>query len=630
MSLNYVTLTIDLYDAQGKQITRGTAVFTPTSTLKDTTNNQIIPTTPVSIDLSTTRSVTLLATDNGTLSPSGWAWNVELITFGYQDSFVVFLPFSGGATQHLADLAPLSTAPSLTTASPALVPSGDTSGTADTLAIQTALNAAPAGGAVLLAPGTFYLNTTLTVPTQVGLVTSGADSLNSPPGGVVLQPTASFSGSSVVALNNYSVLSGISINGSNLPAGNVTGIEGAGANRCILNYCCVYKVTGVGIDATSVSIGWHVSHCRVDGAGSNGVQIANHTDGLWLDVYVIGCTGHAWSISGSPANSRFVACRAEWSGAGKDGYHLTSAWGSGTGSGGCTFVGCSTDRNDGNGFFCNATGTVPVLLTGCQFRRDGRNGGSGAGGFAGISINGSTLPITVTGYSVFPGVDDGGAGTNSPQYGLSLINAPQNVVIGEGYLQGNTASRNWDNTGSDITFTEALIGASGPTSAPVLDTTAYRTSISAPVVVSNTAAETTLVQLSLPPGVLQPDSTYRINVMGTIATVATSGSLTFKAYMGSTAAAQQPNMPSNAGFSTSAFWLEMYVSVDSTGVSGTYVAHGRGEIEFSSRVNLATSSTTTTAVNTTGSVPIKLTATWATASASNVLTASIASIEKVA
>ena len=44
-------------------------------------------------------------------------------------------------------------------------------------------------------------------------------------------------------------------------------------------------------------------------------------------------------------------------------FHLTGAWNTGTGSGPFTMTACSTDRNQQNGFYCNATGTAPVRLT---------------------------------------------------------------------------------------------------------------------------------------------------------------------------------------------------------------------------------------------------------------------------
>jgi len=63
-------------------------------------------------------------------------------------------------------------------------PSGDTSGVKDSAAIQTALNNCPVNGVVLLAPGTFYIGTTLTIAnSNITLRGSGA-------GATVLYQTA--------------------------------------------------------------------------------------------------------------------------------------------------------------------------------------------------------------------------------------------------------------------------------------------------------------------------------------------------------------------------------------------------------------------------------------------------------
>ena len=68
-----------------------------------------------------------------------------------------------------------------------------------------------------------------------------------------------------------------------------------------------------------------------------------------------------------------MSCRAEWAGAGYDGFHISGTWNTGQGAGGCSFVACSTDRNDNYGVNITATGTSPLIFSGCMLRRDGRN-----------------------------------------------------------------------------------------------------------------------------------------------------------------------------------------------------------------------------------------------------------------
>jgi hypothetical protein len=205
----------------------------------------------------------------------------------------------------------------------------------------------------------------------------------------------------------------------------------------------------------------------VGSCGGNGIGLSNHADGLWFDVHALANTGHGFSIAGSPANSRFTGCRAEWSGIGKDGFHLTSAWGTGTGSGGVVFSGCSTDRNDNHGFGITCTGTVPILIDGCMLRRDGRNNNTGGGSFAGLSVNGATCPVLASGLTVFPGVDDNGTGTNSPQYGLALGSSQTLVAVTGAYLQGNTAGIN-GTSGASYRNVWTSAGTTAAPSAPAL------------------------------------------------------------------------------------------------------------------------------------------------------------------
>ena len=113
MALNYVTLTLDLYDGQGNYPITGTASFTPSVQLTDTTDHELIIQAPVVVAFrpSAVPAVSLLATDNGAVLPSGWAWTVSFTgVSGNPAGFSFFLPFSGGAAQNLSSLSPVSTA----------------------------------------------------------------------------------------------------------------------------------------------------------------------------------------------------------------------------------------------------------------------------------------------------------------------------------------------------------------------------------------------------------------------------------------------------------------------------------------------------------------------------------------
>jgi hypothetical protein len=111
MALNYVTLILDLYDGQGNMVISGTAALVPSAQLTDTTDNQVITQAPVPgvFHSSGFPNVKLLATDNGALAPAGWGWTVSYSGVpGSPAGFSFFLPFTGGATQYLSSLTPVS------------------------------------------------------------------------------------------------------------------------------------------------------------------------------------------------------------------------------------------------------------------------------------------------------------------------------------------------------------------------------------------------------------------------------------------------------------------------------------------------------------------------------------------
>jgi hypothetical protein len=160
MSLQYVTLTLDLYDGQGNAIIAGEALFTPTAQLTDTTNHELIvqSAVPAVFHSAGTPTVKLLATDNGPPAPAGWAWTVTFSgVAGNPASFNFLLPYASGASQNLSAQAPVSAPSSLlgsTAAGVSVYPSGDTTGATD----QAAITAAEALARVVwFAPGTFYV-----------------------------------------------------------------------------------------------------------------------------------------------------------------------------------------------------------------------------------------------------------------------------------------------------------------------------------------------------------------------------------------------------------------------------------------------------------------------------------------
>jgi hypothetical protein len=136
--------------------------------------------------------------------------------------------------------------------------------------------------------------------------------------------------------------------------------------------------------------------------------------------------------------------------------------------------------------------------------------------------------------------------------------------------------------------------------------------------------------------------TLKFTLIGSISTLATSGALTFKVYLANAAATQTFVMPSQASALTSCpFVLEIWAQVRTTGSTGTFIAGGYGMMwpttttvayiipaSGTSTATTTTLNTVTTIANAGGVKPLAVTATWATASASNILRVELATIER--
>jgi hypothetical protein len=126
-------------------------------------------------------------------------------------------------------------------------------------------------------------------------------------------------------------------------------------------------------------------------------------------------------------------------------------------------------------------------------------------------------------------------------------------------------------------------------------------------------------------------SAVRIQVFGTIQVQSTSGPLTFTTYVGTNASAETFVMPTQTSAAGPVpFTLDAICVVRTASATGTYVTNGYGRIEFATPVLLTPSSIATAVVDTTVASPlIKITATWGTNSATNILKVETATIERV-
>lgn len=159
MTLNYVTLTLDLYDGQGNPVITGSALFTPTAQLTDTTNHELITqaAVPAAFHAGGLPAVKLLATDNGPPAPAGWAWTVTFTGVPGNPAAQTFLLPYGGGTANFSSVTAVAAPSALlgsTAAGVTVYPSGDTSGVTDTANITAA---EATGRKVWFAAGNFWV-----------------------------------------------------------------------------------------------------------------------------------------------------------------------------------------------------------------------------------------------------------------------------------------------------------------------------------------------------------------------------------------------------------------------------------------------------------------------------------------
>jgi hypothetical protein len=266
--------------------------------------------------------------------------------------------------------------------------------------------------------------------------------------GGYLRPLHAFGSPEVIhfgPLSEGAKLQGIAIDGSYVRESlEVHGWNAVGqyAKRIQIDDCSTYKMTGDGQRAEEYAGGfphsWRSTRVYHFEPKGNGFNIPNMTDCTWTDCQSLNAGKCGWLLEKAQANSHFIGCRGEWSA--EHNWHLTGEWNTGTGAGGCIFTSCSSDRAEKHGCLIDATGTVPVLFNGWMGRRDGRNNKSGGGGYAGIAVSKATIPVLLGALTIFPGVDDTGEGTNSPEYGLSIVEAAYCNLAGPAFIRAQTSS----------------------------------------------------------------------------------------------------------------------------------------------------------------------------------------------
>ncbi|MCL7382132.1 right-handed parallel beta-helix repeat-containing protein [Streptomyces sp. 35G-GA-8] len=348
-------------------------------------------------------------------------------------------------------------------------------GTDDTAAIQAALATAPMGGIVYLPAGAYRTSAPLTIPPAVTLMGTHTNlmtvpGLTDPP--CYIKPLPSFAGAALILLldaaaGGYSTISAehrilnVMIDGQDLPA--LPPVDGLSAKGNIQNVglrdFTVRQCTGNGIycgENEGINpYSWRLHRVMLDNNCGHGLSVQVMTDLTMGDCRAIGNWASGFSIVNA-ANSLASMCRAEWNG--NHGIHITGDWADGTGAGGILLSGRSTDRNGWHGVCVDAAGTPPIQISGLHTRRDGRNGGLG--------IAAATTPVLVSNMTCYPGTDDNGSQTSSPQYELAVTGAATLVQVDDAYLHAATQGLYSTSTGT-LVIGAGVTEATGPTDAPV-------------------------------------------------------------------------------------------------------------------------------------------------------------------
>jgi hypothetical protein len=254
------------------------------------------------------------------------------------------------------------------------------------------------------------------------------------------------------AINGEIRIENLMLDGSKVAGWGLDGIYSRGnVQNVVLRDVCIRQMPNNGIVTASVGTtwpySWRLHSVMVDNCHVNGMVFEGNTDLTLEDCQVIGSWSTGFKLINC-ANTIVTHSRAEWNG--NYGFHITGGWGNWPGSGSMTMTGCSTDRNGWDGVRIDASGNGPFLISALQTRRDGRNGGPGGGGYAGLRLSG-TAPVVATNVGCYVGTDDGGTANTSPEYGVRVTNA-KDVQLDSAYLHGLTAGLIQDGVNTRITL----------------------------------------------------------------------------------------------------------------------------------------------------------------------------------
>jgi hypothetical protein len=200
---------------------------------------------------------------------------------------------------------------------------------------------------------------------------------------------------------------------------------------------------------------------------------------------------------------------------------------------------------------------------------------------------------------------------------------------GETGIQGETGLQGIDGIQGEtgLIGLRGVTGLQGVTGLSIIPEK-YITVITNPVTISNTNLETTVMNLSIPSRYIDIGSLFKFYFTGLHSNIATSGTLTFKMYIGKQSSQTIVLASSSTAYSNIYMFFEGYAIVRS---SNTYFNNGHYIIKRSTTAITISSqdSTSTSTLELDDPTEIKITAQWQTANTNNALRIQTGYIEKI-
>lgn len=413
-----------------------------------------------------------------------------------------------------------------------ILPSGDTSGATDTVAINAVLSA---GGSVQLAwTGTnwsgaetpYYIDAPLTPATGASLrgampwMASDSDNYGSSggvSGGSVIYVVSSFSGSAAISMSNatgsqyYGVsLQNFSLECSVQPSGYGILVDGAWG-ACFMSGVCVNSPYSDCLhfqtDSTTSKVpdDWNISNCKFSGSQHGyGVYAANLPDSWITDCESSENHLDNWWI-GFSTNTSMTRCKGENSATGA-GIHLTGQGGTGRA---LSLTGCSTHLNYEDGFLfdngSSGTDGGVYLLSNCFAISDNQAAGTT---YSGYRATGSVNVVVASNCYAY-----------GAYYGASQVSSSQGMTFTGSNLSGTSAAVHDDGSNATHLVNQATSGPSTSSPFNVLtfgaDPTGTNSSATAIQNAVNAAVTAGGGVVYIPAGTYKVSTTITKNVSGT-------------------------------------------------------------------------------------------------------------------